>query len=176
MSNPLPRCIAIDANFLVAWGHAKTSSDDAARIASFLAQVDKEKVTLIVPMPAFAEYLVRADAGTLLAMQAFEKKAFVRLAPFDRAAAFECAKLDRAALNAGDKKDGVKDSWQKVKIDRQIIAIADANGAKLIISGDSSLRAHAARSGIQAMQIKDIPLPEAAKQRVLPLAGGKAKP
>jgi predicted nucleic acid-binding protein len=175
MINTLPKVIAVDANFLIALDHPKTPADDAARIKDFLERVDRNRAQIVVPMPAFAEYLVRADAATSLAMQTFEKKAFVRLAPFDRVAAVECANIDRTALKSSDKKNGVKDAWQKVKIDRQIIAIAKANGAKMMISGDAGLRTHAGRNGIDSLRIQDIPLPEAAKQRALPLSGGKIK-
>lgn len=60
------------------------------------------------------------------------------MAPFDRAAAFECAQLDRAALGTNDKKDGLSTSWQKIKIDRQIVATGKAHGASLVISGDGT--------------------------------------
>jgi rRNA-processing protein FCF1 len=174
MSNTLPKVIAVDANFLIALGHPKTSTDDNARINDFLERVQKSKVQIIVPMPAFAEYLVRADAAATLAMQTFEKRAYVRLAPFDRVAAVECARIDRLAIESGDKKDKAKDSWQKVKIDRQIISIAKANGAKMIISEDKSLRTHAHRNGISALFIRELPLPESAKQGSLSLDDGKA--
>jgi hypothetical protein len=44
--------------------------------------------------------------------------------PFDTLAAIELAVMTRNALAAGDKRAGSKESWAKVKFDRQIAAIA----------------------------------------------------
>jgi hypothetical protein len=77
--------------------------------------------------------------------------------------------LDRAALGGGDKKDSIDQPWQKIKIDRQIIAIAKANGAKLIISMDTGVQTNAKRVGISTIDIQGLELPESAKQKVLPL-------
>ena len=102
-------------------------------------------------------------------MNELERKKHFLIAPFDRAAAFECALLDRAALGAGDKKDGAIDPWQKVKIDRQIVAIGKANGARLVISGDAAVRSNAIRIGMDARTVHDLELPQSARQGKLAL-------
>lgn len=175
IGSSLPKCILLDANFLVAHASAKTSSDDRARIDHFLASVDKAKAKLIIPMPAVAEYLVGADTAGVDMLNQLDRKACVVLAPFDRAAAFECALIDRAALGAGDKKDGSSSPWQKIKIDRQIVATGKAYGATLVISADVSLRANALRVGMDAKTIQDLDLPDDARQVKLELAPPKLK-
>jgi hypothetical protein len=97
------------------------------------------------------------------------------MAPFDRAAAFECAQIDRAALGTGDKKDSSTEYWQKIKIDRQIVAIGKAFGATLVISADGDVRSNALRVGMAAKVIRDLELPESARQRKLELVPPKAK-
>jgi predicted nucleic acid-binding protein len=177
----LPSKLAVDANFLVALVDPELNPDDRARIDHLLARVDKAKSLIVIPMPALAEFLVGADQAGIEVMNKLERKAFIDLAPFDRAAAFECAQLDRAAIGGGalaakqgrnngsGKKDGVDAHWQKIKIDRQIVAIAKARGALLIVSRDDGVRSNALRVGIQALTVQELELPESAKQGKLEL-------
>lgn len=168
-ASSLPRCVLVDANFLIANVDPKLESDDKARISHFLFQAEKAKTRIIVPMPAVAEYLVGADIAALETFNKLERKAFIFVAPFDRAAAFECAQLDRAALGGGDKRDGADTPWQKIKIDRQIVAIGKVHGATLVISADSGVRSNALRVGMFAKTIQELELPESALQGNLPL-------
>lgn len=117
------KSILVDANFLVAMVDPKLSTDDRARIDHLFETVEKAKGRIVIPMPAAAEYLVGADIAGVETLNRLERKAHILLAPFDRAAAFECAQLDRASIGAGDKRDGSTAPWQKIKIDRQIVAI-----------------------------------------------------
>lgn len=170
MSNQaFPRCVLVDANFLVACVDPKTSGDNKARIEHFFACAEKAKSKIVIPMPAVAEYLVLADTAAIETLQKLERKAFILMAPFDRAAAFECAQLDRAALGTSDKKDGILASWQKIKIDRQIVATGKAHGASLVISGDVGVRNNALRVGMFAKDIHELQLPDSARQAKLEL-------
>lgn len=166
-----PTVAAIDANFLVANVDPKLTDDDRHRLTHFLERAAKARSLVIVPMPAFAEYLVRVDQAGLASLEQLERKRYVYLAPFDRAAAFECAQMDAAAIGRGDKKDGAGDAWQKIKIDRQIVAIAKARGAQLLVSADQGLHGNAARIGMRCCTIQDLPLPDEARQGKLDLPG-----
>ena len=83
-------------------------------------------------------------------------------------AAFECALLDRAAIGSGDKKDGLDQPWQKIKIDRQIVAIGKVRGATLVISDDRGIRNNALRVGMRALTIAELPQSPASAQGTLP--------
>lgn len=165
----IAKCILVDANFLVAYVHPKTSDEDRARIEHLFSLAEKAKSRIIIPMPAVAEYLVGADTAGIESFNRLERKSFVFIAPFDRASAFECALLDRAALGSGDKKDGSLAPWQKVKVDRQIVAIGKACGATLLISADDGVRNNALRVGMAAKSVQELELPESAKQAKLEL-------
>ena len=130
---------------------------------------EKAKSKIVFPMPAIAEFLVGADLAGVEFLNSLDKKTFLLMADFNRAAAFELAQIDRAALNTGDKKDETIAPWQKIKIDRQIVAIGKSLGATLVISGDGSVRNNALRIGMQAMTIQELELPQAAKQQKLVL-------
>ncbi len=67
--------------------------------------------------------------------------------------------MTRDAVRAGDKKDGSSSPWQKVKIDRQIIAIARVQGVQRIYSDDSGIVAFAEKVGISVVQTWTMPLP-----------------
>lgn len=179
----IPARVAVDANFLVALVDPHLSGDRKTRLDHFIARMEKAKALVIIPMPALAEFLVRADTAGIDILNKLERKSYVLAAPFDRAAAFECAQLDRAALGAGmsgavggngseptkgAKKDGVDAPWQKIKIDRQVVAIAKAKGAAWVISADDGVRSNALRVGMLAFTIDELELPASALQAPLP--------
>lgn len=165
----LPKVILVDANFIVAYVSPKTNSDDRARIDHFMDCAEKAKSKIVFPMPAIAEFLVGADLAGVDFLNRLDRKTFLVMADFNRAAAFELAQIDRAARNMGDKKDETNAPWQKIKVDRQIVAIGKSLGAALVISGDGSVRNNALRIGMDGMTIQELELPESAKQQKLAL-------
>lgn len=169
-----PKRILVDANFLVALVSKKGGDDVQGRLHHFILEIEKQKCVLVVPMPALAEYLVGADAAGMESLNAFEKKAYVVMADFDRASAYECSILDSALVNRGDKKDGSDAAWQKIKIDRQIVAIGKANGVGLVISQDKDVRAAALRVGLNCVRIEELGLPPEAQQTRLDFSKAEA--
>ena len=151
--------IAIDANVIVAWCSEKTSVDIKARLDQLPFEALRDKRRIIIPTPAMAEFLVRAEESSTAAFSALEKKAAVYVAAFDRMAALECALLDAAALNRGDKRDGSAEPYQKIKIDRQIVAIAKVHAVGLVIAEDEGVRKTAQRVGMEAKTISELDLP-----------------
>jgi hypothetical protein len=163
-----PRVITIDANVLVAYSAKSHTTERYRRLAHLFGQAEKAKSKLIIPMPALAEYLVRADQAALAVLERLERKTFIVVAPFDRAAAFECSQLDASAIGRGDKRDGQQDAWQKIKIDRQIVAIGKTHGAQWYISDDDGVRATAMRIGVRSSKVAELPLPVTQGELKLP--------
>lgn len=163
-----PRIVGVDANFLIF--NRESTGDRRERIDHFLSRIDKAKGKVIIPTPAIAEYLVLADKAGLALLEALQKRASVVVASFDIAAAYEASQFDAAALGRRDKRDGSEEPWQRIKIDRQIVAIAKTHGAKLIVSDDSGVRDAAARAGIPSSSVDELPLPDHARQKKLPIA------
>lgn len=160
----LPKVIVVDANFIIAYCSSKTIPDDRARIEHFIERVEKAKAKVVFPMVAIAEFLVGADLAGIEFLNTLDRKAHIHMADFNRAAAFELAQIDRAAIGSRDKKDESEEPWQKIKTDRQIVAIGKAQGAQLAISNDKNVRNNALRVNIQAMTIQELTLPESARQ------------
>lgn len=123
----------------------------------------------MIPTPAIAEFLVGLDEAAAEWIDVLDRKRSILVVPLDRRAAFECSLLDKAALNQGDKRGGRKNPWQRIKIDRQIVAIARVAQASTIISDDAGLRSTATAAGLLARRIADLELPESERQQPLPL-------
>lgn len=160
----LPKVIVVDANFIVAYCTNTTPSDDRARIENFIENAEKSKSKIVFPMVCVAEFLVGADLAGIEFLNTLDKKACIQMADFNRAAAYELAQIDRAAKGAGDKKDESEENWQKIKVDRQLVATGKSLGATLIISNDKNVRNNALRIGMEGTRIQDLELPESARQ------------
>jgi len=109
------------------------------RFAHLEAEVQRTSSTILIPTPALAEVLVGlGDAGPAV-LARIDRSARFKVADFDLMAAVELAAMTREALRAGDKKGGFASPWQKVKIDRQIVAIARVRSAERIYSDDKGV-------------------------------------
>ena len=74
-------------------------------------------------------------------------------------------------MKRGDKRSGRPKEltpWQKVKFDRQIVAIAKVRGATEIYSDDQDIATFGADAGIPVCPVAEVPLPPP-KQEDLPL-------
>ena len=162
--------IILDTSALVAWAIADPDDEIAARLAALFERAEVDAVGVGIPAPVFAEFLVRTDEATTAMLATIERKRGLSVLPFDKRAAHECALLDRAALAAGAKRAGGTQHWQKVKIDRQIVAIARVHNCQLLVTSDRDLAAWARRVGVRVSSVDELPLPDEAKQRRLPLA------
>lgn len=156
--------IAIDANVLIVWSAKKTPDLIRARLNHLIETAAKNKQRILIPTPALAEFLVRTDDATTEWLNELEKKSAVEVCAFDRRAAFECAFIERGAHQKGDKKHGSDSAYQKVKFDRQIVAIAKSRNAGLIVSDDDSLRRVSLSVGLQVSKIEELPVPDDARQ------------
>jgi hypothetical protein len=98
------------------------------RIDYLVHRLDKGKVKIIIPTPALSEALVKAGAAaSQQIVEELQKHVVFSIEPFDTRAALEVAAMTRAALASGNKKGSSTAPWQKVKFDRQIVAIAKGN-------------------------------------------------
>jgi hypothetical protein len=82
---------------------------------------------------------------------------------FDEVAAMELAFLNRDVFAALDKKNKLE-AWQKIKVDRQIIAIAKVADCEQILTEDEGLGNRARLCDIEPIKLADLPIPDAARQ------------
>ena len=64
---------------------------------------------------------------------------------------------------------GRGESRAKIKFDRQIVAIAKAEGARAVYSDDESVIRYSRQAGLEALRTSDLPLPPDDPQAELPL-------
>ena len=131
------------------------------RIEALIEQLHKDGDRIVIPAPALAEFLVVVgDAGSDY-LARIDRSARFEVASYDERAAVETAIALRAAIGAGDKKSGLaKTPWQKLKIDRQIVAVAKSRGIRVIYSTDHDVVVLARESGLEARHVADLPIPE----------------
>jgi hypothetical protein len=88
--------------------------------------------------------------------------------PLDAKAAVELAFRNRDVFGKRDKKNDAQ-PYQKVKVDRQILAICRVTVATRVYTDDKSLIECAKLCGIATMRPCDLPIPETARQHKLDL-------
>lgn len=129
------------------------------RITRLIGDLHGEGETIVVPSPALSELLIRTEHSTQLIISELTKSSKFHIRPFDTIAAIELAKITIGAMKKGSKRGTAKDIWNKVKFDRQIVAIAKVWQARIIYSEDPGLKTLAESLGITVKGIADCPLP-----------------
>lgn len=134
-------------------------SDAKGRYELLAKKIQASKKTIIIPTPALAEVLVKAgdDAGAFI--QRIDRNACFKVADFDFRAAMEVAAMTRAAIRKGDKRDGSSQPYQKIKVDRQILAIARVANAESIYSDDQNMFSFGTLLGVKVIRTWELPTP-----------------
>ncbi len=154
--------VVFDASFLITLLDEKAASSvpkARERVRHLVNELEKADAVIIVPTPALCEVLVGAKAAASAYLKILAGTKRFRVAAFDALAAVEAAIQTAAAIQAGDKKGGVESSWQKVKFDRQIIAIAAVAGVSRIYSDDPHLKKLVGPTGPQVIALAELPPP-----------------
>lgn len=133
------------------------------RLKGFIARAEKERRKIVIPTPATAELLTAIGPTSADYLRVINRKAVFEVRPFDEVAAMELAFLNRDVFAGLDKKNKLE-AWQKIKVDRQIIAIAKVADCEQILTEDDGLANRARLCDIEPIKLADLPIPEAAKQ------------
>jgi len=145
--------------------------DLEGRVHLLVETLQDEKETILVPQPAFSEFLVYADAAGPKYISKIEKSPLFRWGDFDLKAAVELAAMRRKRINQMGgreiRRQTDAETWAKISFDRQIIAIAKANGAHTIYSNDNGIRRFAEQHGIKVIRMWELPRPAIEAQRSL---------
>ncbi len=143
-----------------------------ARIQLLVDTLSEAQAKILLPTPALSEFLVVAGSQGPTYLSEIASSAVFEIVPFDLVAAVEAAAQTAKALAAGDKKAGAKGTWQKVKVDRQIVAIAKVHAADCIYSDDGDVVNLALAAGLQVLGIESLPTPPEDNAK-LPLGEGE---
>jgi len=141
------------------------------RIEKLLRDLDADGERIVLPVPSLCEFLILAgrDAPAYLDKLAAMRAILVR--PFDEKAAIELAAKELEDRAAGSKRGGSPETWNKIRFDRQIVAIVSTNGGSRIYSDDDGLKKYAVRCGLTTVSSWELPLPPA-KQTEMDFASG----
>jgi len=119
--------ISFDTTFLTLMfvPNAKHSEANAKDKVEFLiSDIHGTGERIIIPTPALSEILVKSGRAREEIIQTLTKSPKFLVAPFDIRSALELSLMTDAALTRKDKRDGAADTWVKVTLDRQIVAIS----------------------------------------------------
>jgi len=134
------------------------------RVEHLIETLQRDKVKIIVPTPALAEALVRAQEGAPERLRLLGSNKHIRIAPFDQKAAVEYAAVQAGRIASGQRPLGTPRA--KAKFDEQIIAIAAAENATVIYSDDADIK-KGAGSRFRVVGIEELPLPPENEQPTL---------
>ncbi|MEO5923582.1 MAG: hypothetical protein ABIR70_07125 [Bryobacteraceae bacterium] len=138
------------------------------RVWALIARVESEGECVLLPAPALGEALTSVAEHAERYIEEIERNSCFRIHPFGKREAIEIAMRTKAAIKAGDKKEGLSDSpWQKVKYDRQIVATAKTEGVTAIYSTDKHIHAHAKLWQVPVIHLADVMLTSAGVQTSL---------
>jgi predicted nucleic acid-binding protein len=129
------------------------------RVDFLIQTLHTAKQTIVIPAPVLSEVLVRAGSNGLAYLNVMQKAAVFDIRDFDKLAAIELALMTQAAIQAGDKRERSTEPWQKIKIDRQVVAICKVAGVSTLYATDRSLANFAGKAGIRITGIHELPLP-----------------
>lgn len=129
------------------------------RIEYLINELEKSKEKIIIPTPALSEILIRAESAAPEYLNRINSASVFRPAPFDELCAVEVAEIAKEALSSGDKRSGQSGTWAKIKYDRQIVAIAKVNNARVLYSDDQGIVNLGTKIGLTVIRIADLPQP-----------------
>ena len=142
----------------------------AERIEYLIKNLTTNREKIIIPTPVLSEVLVHAGDALRPYLETLNGQAAFRIAPFDQKAAIEAALATNDAIKRGGHRvdaanpDATK---TKIKFDRQIVAIAKAEGAHAVYSDDDDVHNYAARADLKAYRTAELELPPEDPQRSL---------
>jgi hypothetical protein len=133
------------------------------RMDQFVKDLSRKGEKILIPDPALSEFLVTAVfAGASIQdyLKIIQDAQHFVTKPFGVRAAVEVAERLATAIKSGDKREGQKsEPWEKLKIDRQIIAISIVEGATAIYSTDKDIHSQGTLWGIEVISPADLPVP-----------------
>jgi predicted nucleic acid-binding protein len=129
----------------------------ADRMRFLVERLQEAGYRILIPAPALGEFLTVASPDYLTTIN---QSMWFEVGPFDQRAAIESAvALRRAKASGKGKKLSLHDDWQKIKVDRQIVAIAKVYEVTTIYTTDKSVIKLATESGLEAVHVANLPLP-----------------
>jgi hypothetical protein len=131
------------------------------RIEKLVNDLNASNERVVIATPVLCEFLVLAENDGQQYLAELSNQPGFRIQPFDQMAAIELAAMELLARGKGGKRSPAASitPWQKVKFDRQIVAIAKVHQVHTIYSDDSDVKALAENAGMKVIPCWELPLP-----------------
>lgn len=144
------------------------------KLAYLVTTLSKRRATILIPSPVLTEVLCCAGSAAPAITQQLQQAPF-QIAPFDIRAAIDCA--DLLALHYAKQSSARKSSGaaakpgarDKVKFDRQVIAIAKSRSADVLYSDDEDIEKEGRRVGLKVSRTWELDRDPATAQGKLDL-------
>ncbi len=133
------------------------------RAENLVETLGEARQKIVLPTPAVAELLTAIGPDAQQYMTIIARSRLFELASFDVRCAIELACLNRDVFSIHDPKKGME-PYQKVKIDRQIIAILKVAGVETVYTDDEGFAKRARICGMIAVSIAELALPAEDRQ------------
>ena len=137
--------------------------DARRRAENLVSQLGKSRQKIIIPTPAVAELLTAIGPSAQEYFSIVGRSRVFEVAAFDSRCAIELACLNREVFAASDPKNP-DDPYQKIKIDRQIIAIFKVAGVGNIYTDDNGFARRARLCGMIPVSTAELELPAQDRQ------------
>jgi predicted nucleic acid-binding protein len=145
------------------------------RVEGLINDLAKDKKKIVIPAPVAAEILTVIGPANTDYLSIINRSKVFEVVPLDAKAAVELAFLNRDVFGKRDKKSNAQ-PYQKVKVDRQILAICRVAKCDTLYTDDKSLIECAKLCGIATVRLCDLPIPETARQHKLDLEAHEELP
>jgi hypothetical protein len=133
------------------------------RAENLVAALEKNRQKIIIPTPAVAELLTAIGPTAQEYFSIIAKSRLFEVAAFDVRCAIELACLNRDIFATTDPKNP-DEIYQKIKIDRQIIAIFKVAGVENVYTDDNGFAKRARLCGMVPVFTSELELPAADRQ------------
>ena len=138
------------------------------RAESVVFELEKSRSKIILPTPACAELLTAIGPTAQQYIGTISRSRLFEVGNFDARGAVELAILNRGIFSELDQRDKLE-PYQKIKVDRQIIAICRVYDVYELYTDDIGLAKRAKMCGIITIGFAEIIIPEKEKQTNLEL-------
>lgn len=157
-----------DTNVLALYFAKRLSGDDALRMDGHVAELKRKREPVGIPAQVLAEFLEGAKPEEVAMSFNLLKTTAFKVLPYDMRSAVETVEVAKSGHTARKAQKGQKRERQAVKVDWQIIAVAKANNARLLVTNDTDMLNEANRCGLACMTIADFTIPDELRQHPMP--------
>lgn len=129
--------IILDTNALITFLDGEKSSSEYYNLVSALEALLQE--TLALPMPVISEFIA-GDDNEARSLSLIKPNSKFKALDFDAKAALVAAKIYKDYRGSLPKSNQSQRPNQKIKVDIQILGIAIANNASMIVTHDKGIK------------------------------------